>query len=388
MKFVAVAAAFVMQVCLGGIYAWSAFVPELHARYGYSTAQTQFVFGATIAVLCLAMMATGRIQDRRGPRLLAAAGGVLLSAGYLTAGFFGSTFAPLLLGLGLINGLAIACGYVCAIATGVKWFPRHKGAVTGLTVGGYGGGAILLSAIAQFLFARGWPVLHVFRLVGLIYGPVIVAASLLLAVPRPAPHAGLPVARRRDLWRDRRFLALGVGLFCGSIPGLTVIGNLKPMGLGAGLSAAVATASISALAAGNITGRMAWGALQDRWGAGRITVLSLLGCGASVLLLAAAGGRGPAFLAAAALVGFCYGGTLSIYAAQAAHLYGVHAVGSVYAAALLLHGAAALAAPPLAGWLVDRTGGYGWPIALAAATGAAGAWGYRRLMRQDRPGAA
>lgn len=33
-----------IQSCLGGLYAWSAWVPSLKAEFGYTAAQTQLVF--------------------------------------------------------------------------------------------------------------------------------------------------------------------------------------------------------------------------------------------------------------------------------------------------------------------------------------------------------
>ena len=59
-------AAMAMQLCLGGIYAWSAFVPALRSNFGYTAAQTQFVFGSALVILCLGALVTGRIQDRSG----------------------------------------------------------------------------------------------------------------------------------------------------------------------------------------------------------------------------------------------------------------------------------------------------------------------------------
>ena len=94
-KYIAVAAGVLMQACLGGIYAWSAFVPSLRQAYGYTSAQTQIVFGSTIAMLTLLMLVTGRWQDRLGPRPLGVLAGLFLTAQYLCAGFVGSRFGPL-----------------------------------------------------------------------------------------------------------------------------------------------------------------------------------------------------------------------------------------------------------------------------------------------------
>ena len=136
------------------------------------------------------------------------------------------------------------------------------------------------------------------------------------------------------------------------------------------------TLAISVLAVGNVTGRMAWGALQDRFGARPTTLLSLGLTALSLLLMLPARGQASLFLGAAGFLGFCYGGALSLYAAQAAHVYGNHVVGRVYSTAMLAHGLAAIAGPALGGLLVDATGDFTVTLLLAALVAAAGVAGY------------
>lgn len=384
-KYAIVAAAILMQVFLGGVYAWSAFVQPLREGFGYTSTQTQLVFGATIACLSAAMVVTGRIQDRFGPRGLSLAAGVLLTAGYTLAGAGGNRFPVLLTAISVVNGLAVACGYVSAVATGVRWFPRNAGLISGLSTAGYGGGAILLTAVAQGLLSRGWPVLRVFTAVGLVYGPLVMLCGSLLAVPPAAANrAAARPADIRSLWRDRRFWPLVIGMFCGTYPGLTVIGNLKPIGLSYGLAATAATLAISALAVGNVSGRILWGAIQDRIGPRPATLLSLGLITLSLLSLLVARGHAGAFLVQSVFVGFCYGGSLSLYAAQTAATYGAERVGSVYSLAILFHGVAAIIAPAVGGQGFDRTGSFALPILLAAAVGLAGLAGYAALTREPR----
>jgi OFA family oxalate/formate antiporter-like MFS transporter len=85
-KYAVLSAAVLMQTCLGGIYAWSTFVPQLTHTYGLSAAQTQLIFGLCIMMLPVAMIFAGRVEARRGPRPVAAAGAVLYAGGYLLAG--------------------------------------------------------------------------------------------------------------------------------------------------------------------------------------------------------------------------------------------------------------------------------------------------------------
>jgi len=47
-----------------------------------------------------------------------------------------------LLGVGLVGGAGIGLGYVVPIAVGMRWFPDHKGMITGLAVAGFGFGVM------------------------------------------------------------------------------------------------------------------------------------------------------------------------------------------------------------------------------------------------------
>ncbi|NLX04779.1 MAG: OFA family MFS transporter [Phycisphaerae bacterium] len=380
-RYEVLAAAVVMQACLGGIYAWSAFAGPLRASFGYSAAQTQAVFGTAFLVFTASLIVTGRLQDRFGPRALSLASGLFLGSGYLVLWAAGDGFGGLMVGFGLLVGLGIGCGYVCPIATGVKWFPEHKGLVCGLAVAGYGGGAVVLANLAKWLMAAEWPVRSVFGLVGLVYGLVVIAAGMLLFVPAGSGGSAVRAFRRRDALGDRRFWAVFVGMFCGTLPGLMIIGDLGPMGVWFGAGEWAAVAAISVLAIGNAAGRVLWGLANDRLG-GRVSVAASLGLIAvSVAALMALGGGRWGFLAAALAVGLCYGSSFALYPAQVAQVYGPAVLGTVYAMVMVAHGLAAEVGPVVGGWLVDETGSYYPGLAAALATALMGLGGYVWLTR-------
>jgi OFA family oxalate/formate antiporter-like MFS transporter len=365
-KYGVLAAAVVMQLCLGGIYAWSVFVPVLNRDFGYSSAQTQLVFGLTVAILCVGSVFGGRLQDVLGPRIPACLSGVLIWSGYMVAGHLGDRFWGLILGVSVLCGLGVGFGYVTSIAAAAKWFPERRGLVTGIVLSGYGCAAMVLSALAEVLLAHGWPVLKVFRIVGAVYGPAVLLAALTLAVPPGgAASAQASVFRRSALVRDARFWRLAIGLGCATYPGLALIGSLKPIGTWHGFAAVTAAASVSALAVGNGAGRIIWGLLHDRMRGRNPVLLMMAAVLASVAAFAAGGMSAPVFLGAAFLLGFCYGGSLAVFPSEVAAVYGVNILGSVYPVVLVLHGAAAVVAAPLTGLGVDITGGY-WPGILMA----------------------
>ena len=373
-----------MQTCLGWIYAWSAFVPSLQAEFGYTSAQTQLVFGTTILVFTFSMVFTGPLHDRFGPRPLAMASGALLLAAYLLASVTGQNFFPLWLSIGVLGGLGLGCGYVCPIATAVKWFPKHKGLVIGVTLAGYGLGAVILANLVHWLLNNGWEALKIFRLVGITFGPVILLMGLFLFLPYAGGEARAFSFQRKTLLRDKHFWRLCLAMFCGTFPGLVINGNLKPIGLSFGFDSQAATAAIGFFAIGNAAGRIDCGVINDWLGGEKTTRLVLILIAVSTLTMVM-GGEGPsAYLLASFAAGFCYGGNFSLYPAQVAQIYGAGVLGSVYALVLLAHGAAAEIGPVLGGYLHDLTGSFFPALILSFVITVIGLAGYWYLNRSEK----
>ncbi|MBD3394104.1 MAG: MFS transporter, partial [Chitinivibrionales bacterium] len=130
-RWLVLVAGCLIQTVLGGIYAWSTFVPYLIKDYGLSTGQCGFIFGVTILTFASTMIFTGRVLIKKGPRFTALIAAGLFTSGYLFASMSGGSFALLLLSLGGIVGIGIGFGYVCPLSVGMKWFPDKKGLVTG-----------------------------------------------------------------------------------------------------------------------------------------------------------------------------------------------------------------------------------------------------------------
>ncbi|MCX7805076.1 MAG: MFS transporter [Planctomycetota bacterium] len=384
-KYAVLSASLAINVCIGGLYAWSAFVPSLREAHGLSTAETQIVFGCMIAAFTLAMIFAGRLLERLGPVVTAGAGGILFGAGYVISSTSGGAFPVLLAGIGILAGTGTGFCYVCPLTLGVRWFPARKGLITGLSVAAFGIGAVLLSAVAGMLFSRGLDVLYVFRWTGVAYGFLIVSAASVLRFPAAPAAAGhqlrtdLPV---RQLLRDRFFLCLWCGMFCGTFAGLLTIGNLKPLALSKGIPQTVAVAAISAFAIGNAAGRLFWGWVADRIGA-RAIPLSLFCLAASLGFLWLTASSRVFLLVASFLVAAGFGACFVIYAAQVGSRYGTKAFGRVYPLVFLAYGLSGIAGPPAGGWLYDAAGSYDPAIGASIATVLSGLIVCRRLMRED-----
>src|SRR5712691_10703514 len=71
-----------MNLALGSLYAWSVFVLPLEKEFGWTRAQTSWVFTIAIVMFASTFVLAGRIQDARGPRLCAFLGAVFVSLGF------------------------------------------------------------------------------------------------------------------------------------------------------------------------------------------------------------------------------------------------------------------------------------------------------------------
>ncbi|MBI1387480.1 MAG: MFS transporter [bacterium] len=373
-----VAASVLIQLCLGGIYAWSVYTPLLKDEYGLTGWQTASVFGGAIAVFALSMVAGGRLLQRWTPRRCAALGALLFGAGYALAGASGGSYAVLLLGVSGLSGAGTGFGYLSAIASCVGWYPERKGLITGVAVAGFGGGSILVAAAAEQMLTSGAGVLFVIPAVGVVSALLMgLGAWRLHPPPRRAHSSGATVSD--SVIRTSAFWGMSLGMFAGTFGGLLIISNLKPIGLAAGLTSSQASHGIACFAVGNVGGRILWGAIYDRigWLAPPVSLLTL-GAGAWVMHAA------PSlwiFYAAVICAGFSFGGCFVLYAAHVAALYGVDRVSGVYPKVFLSYAASGIIGPAAGGLIFDLTASYALALeismAIAIVSGLA-CWGLLR----------
>ncbi len=372
MKYIVLVSSILIQMCLGGLYAWSTFVPSLRTDYHLTTAQTQIIFGLMIATFTIIMNFAGRMQERWGPRPVVIICGVLFFLGYLIASVSNGQFWVLLLGIGIVAGAATGFGYVCPLATCMKWFPSRKGLVTGLSVGGFGGGAILLSWVVDGLLTLNINTLEIFRIIGIGYGVCILIASIFMVVPTKLVTHTTNLSREiRKIVRTRPFWGSIAGMLTGTFAGLLIIGNLMPIALSFDFSFETAALAITAFSIGNASGRVVWGWVFDKIHDTTI-ILSLVVLAICSLILSWSGHSTVFFLVASFLVGFSFGSCFVLHATLVAHLYGTRYVGSVYPLIFLAYGFSGIAGPTVGGTLFDFLGGYVEAIWVSAAIAALG----------------
>jgi OFA family oxalate/formate antiporter-like MFS transporter len=241
-RWVVVGAALLLQMVLGTVYAFSVFRQPLVQRFGWSVTSVSAAFTICLVSFTAATIVAGRWQDAVGPRPVATTGAVLLGSGLMLASLTRS-LPWLYLAYGVVAGTGIGFGYVTPLAALVKWFPDHRGLMTGLAVCGFGAGSLIFAPLATWLIARGG-VLSAFGWLGLIFLVLGTGAARLLVDP-PSGVAGGEAAGRAssltasrpssggfapgEMVRTSAFWLLWVEYVVGAGAGLMVISQAAPL---------------------------------------------------------------------------------------------------------------------------------------------------------------
>ena len=353
-RYLILAAAVVMQMCLGATYSWSIYVSPIKAMTGMMQGTVQIPFTLFYFVFPATMMVAGSFLPRMGPRRCAMTGGVVFGCGWLMAGLGARHFAFTVVGIGLLAGVGVGFAYIVPIAACIRWFPERKGLVTGIAVAGFGGGAAAVSQIGAFLMTR-WemPPFAAFTVFGAAFLILVTAAGALMAFPEGGENGGQALLPVSHFTGQRRFWLLYIAMMAGLAAGFAVNANLKE--LQTGTAAATGVAAVSLFAVANAAGRVAWGWFFDRLASRTVVQINLflqaLVLALSPLILQAPSG----LLVFAVLTGFNYGGVLVIFVSAAARCWGAENVGQVYGWLFSANIPAAVA-PIVAGYTYDATG--------------------------------
>ena len=354
----------VTMLALGSIYAWSIYVPRLTSGYGYSTGETQLVFGVFIAVFTIAMVFGRSLLARYGCKKVAFGSALLYSAGYVFLYLSGMHFIVLLLGISIMTGIATGVGYLISISVPVEWFPNRKGLVMGLISAGFGGGAILESLFAQKLFNGGVELPLVFLIIGLTKGGFLLMASFFIDRPKKKATVSSLVPLTR-LMKECRFLNLFIGIFTGTFAGLLVIGNLKPIGEQFPINETTLVLGITVFSVANFSGRLFWGWIND-YVSGKVLIpLSIILMGGFTFLTGFLTLTPFLYILFAFAVGFSFGANFVIYAKETAQVYGLANLSKVYPFVFLGYGISGIAGPFTGGFLRDMFGSYQTPALVA-----------------------
>ena len=126
-------------------YGWTLFVHPLEATHDWDLDAIQIAFSIFVALETWLTPVEGWIVDylgpQRGPKLMVAAGGILIGIAWIINAYADSL--PMLYLGASISGVGAGGIYATCVGNAVKWFPDRRGLAVGLTAAGFGAGAAL-----------------------------------------------------------------------------------------------------------------------------------------------------------------------------------------------------------------------------------------------------
>ena len=359
-----------LQMALGAAYAWSVFRIPLSKEFGWSISQVTLTFTISWFFLGCSSVVGGLWMKRIGPKVVAMVAGLLWGGGVFLASFSAHRLWWLYLTYGVIGGIGLGMGYIVPITVLVKWFPDHRGLITGIAVAGFGAGSLFSAP------AAGWLMQHVgllptFAYLGVAYGIIAIIASLFMQNPPEGwePAGWTPTAKHISQRADRDY-TLGEALstwqwwaICAlmsinTMAGLSIVSQASPIFQEMGkASAATAASLVGIISIGNGAGRIFWAWVSDLttrktafflmylveavifWSYHTIGSLTVLGIVTFILVM-------------------CYGGAYGITPAFAADYFGPRDVGSIFGLMMLPWAFASAFGPLLFAYRRQMDGNY------------------------------
>jgi MFS transporter, OFA family, oxalate/formate antiporter len=362
-------------------YGWTYFVNPMAKAHSWDVGSIQVAFSIFVALETWLTPVEGWIVDslgpQRGPKLMVAAGGVMVAIGWLINAWAGSL--PMLYFGSVVSGIGAGGIYATCVGNAVKWFPDRRGLAVGLTAAGFGAGAAVTVIPIQMMIASiGYA--NTFFWFALGQGAIIFVLAWLLRSPEPSevPSAGaVKVLQSKvsstptEMLASPVFWLLYVMFVLVSASGLMVAAQIAIIAKDYGVADAVVLGTTTLIVAGIIDNlanggaRPFFGWVSDQIGREYTMGIAFTAGGLAYWLLGTAGTTPWTFIICAALIFFTWGEIFSLFPSTCTDMFGPK-----YATTntSLLYTAKGLSAfvVPLANVLKSYTGSWHSVFAVAA----------------------
>jgi OFA family oxalate/formate antiporter-like MFS transporter len=146
---------FLLHLVLGTLYMFANITTYITAHLrNYEPTVTYddmiLVFATSIGVQGVFMLIGGIIETSIGAKYTCLLGSYILVFGILLSSQ-AKSYLEILIFYGAFFGVGLGLAYSPPISASAKWFPAHKGLVTGIIISGFGGGAFIFGTFANFI---------------------------------------------------------------------------------------------------------------------------------------------------------------------------------------------------------------------------------------------
>ena len=376
--WVVAALTFVATLMAAGIRAApQTFVRPLEAEFGWSRASIMSAVSINLVLYGAIGPVGGRIQDRRGVRVVMLAALALLCVGVGLTAYIDGLWEFVLVWGFIVGTGAGGLSSVLAASVAHRWFVRHRGVMLGLlNSAGSTGQLIFIPLVMGIIVAWGWRAAATFLACAAAVIFVLVwwlmrndpadvgdealgeseaASSKAFAGGGPRPVTSTTV---RDALRHRTFwLLCGAYAICGGTSNGLIGSHMIPHALDIGISTGAASWTVAIMGGMNFVGTMMAGWLSDRMDPRKVLAWVYGLRAVSLFILPAV--TGPAGLFVFGVIyGLDWFATVPPVVALAGSTFGKNSVGSIYGLIFMSHQLGGAAMAQGGGVIFDYFGDY------------------------------
>jgi len=388
-KWIVLWSAIGVSVVLGLLYVWSVISKGLQDELHWTNTQASLPYTVFTVFMAIGFFTSGRIQDKRGPRICVAACAILMGIGLVFSGLF-TTPWMVVIGFGVITGFGVGAGNAASLAPSLKWFPfSKKGMVSGAVLAGIGFSAVIYSPASNYLMGTVG-VANSFTIFGVVSFAIIFVLSfnmydppygydrekgmIVLNAPPEASEKRVEEAPvllsdhdmpTRDMFKTRNFYLLFITFAISSASGLMIISQAaKITQVQVGWEGGFLLVIVMSLF--NTLGRFLGGTISDKLG--RTNTLKIVLVIQAINMFMFGHYASVPMIALGILVqGFCYGSIFSVMPALTSDLYGLKNFGANYGTVFLAWGVGGIIGPMTAARAFDTTGDFYTSYLIACA---------------------
>ncbi len=354
------------------VYTFGVFLKPLTMEFNWERGALSGAFSIGLLLAGILAIFTGRLSDKYGPRILVTISGLLVGIGFLLMSQIDSLWQVYLI-WGLFMGIGGSCCIIPVISTIPRWFAKKMGIAVGITMTGFGLGAVISPPLAQWLIsAYDWR--QAFIILGLI--TLIIVIPLAQFMKHSPQRIGLKSYGENGTIEDKqslasateglsftqairtgRFWTLGLIQFCFFFCLQVIIIHIVPYANDIGILEVVAVSILSIIAGISVIGRFSIGFIADRVG-GRLALSACLTLATLALIWLLFTKEIWMFYVFAVIFGLAYGGIVSLTTVVPAELFSRSFLGIILGSLMLFATVGGALGPPLAGSIFDVTGSY------------------------------
>jgi MFS family permease len=364
--WIIVACSLVILVAFGTLTGtFSIFLEPLANEFGWERGALSAAFSICTFLGGLFAIATGRLTDRYGSRLLVTITGIITGIVMLCMAEVNALWQVYLL-WGVLGAIAMSCCIVPLSSTIPRWFTAKRGLAISMGIIGMALGGAIWPVLSQSLInSFDWQ--QAFRIMGIVaFIGIIIPAQFLKSAPShiqkvgagsaEKPAAALEGLTLKQSVKTTRFWIFGIILLLHNFYIMMILVHLVPYAKDIGIIPITAASALSLFIIVSLAAQLVAAFVVDKLGGIKVLVFSLVAAMLSLLLLPFTSSTVLLFLFAA-MLGIT-GAMNTLQMIVTVELFGTRYLGSVMGVVLFFGTLGGALGPLFAGGIYDTAGSY------------------------------